>query len=284
MKIEYGTTSDGLKAARLGDVTYAVRKTVGGELFISHAYDKKPLSELKASDFFGHEGRIDSYEAFVADMEDRLKGKEQVNALGRFDFDSKTRTPWGQSQGGTVYVEKGIYKHHTAGHGGFKVYKNLNDLIPEPYRNDDGWYEEDSEWAKVAVSFPAYFSEREVRLATETVKNWDPDAYEAVTGEVLADGESFKKDERLFKERHVNDWLVISAIGETNDDGEDHVRCVATIGGKLSRNEPDVGWIEEEHATFSVPPEEYRNRGRYGFAIDPVRHPRLDEAAPSMRM
>lgn len=39
-----------------------------------------------------------------------------------------------------------------------------------------------------------------------------PDAWEAITGIVLAPGQSWKKDPRLFYKEHASDWIVISAI------------------------------------------------------------------------
>lgn len=283
MAIEYGKSSDGLIVARVGDTGLYALRPVQDEFYIAYGSGRKPLEKLTSNDFYGHMGRIASEEAFKAEMEDIALSQEQISALGRYDVDSKINTPWGKSQGATVFVEKGIYRHHTASHGGFKVFKALNNEIPEPYRNDNGWYEEDCDWACVAVSLPGYFSEREVRQATETVINWLPDQYEAVTGEVFPEGTSMKKDERAFKERHADDWIVISAVSKTDDNGDKYVSCTASKGGERSRYEPDVGHIEVETAEFSVPSEEYKI-GKFGFVIDPDRHPRLDEETPSMRM
>lgn len=60
-------------------------------------------------------------------------------------------TPWGKSQYGYLWMD-GITQYGTAGHGGMKVIKKLNDLIPKPLRYDNGWYEEDC-----AVSIVHYF-------------------------------------------------------------------------------------------------------------------------------
>lgn len=60
-------------------------------------------------------------------------------------------TPWGKSQYGYKWME-GIIQYSTAGHGGMKVIKKLNDLIPLPLRYENGWYEEDC-----AVSIVHYF-------------------------------------------------------------------------------------------------------------------------------
>ena len=60
-------------------------------------------------------------------------------------------TPWGKSQGGSL-LAPGIKLYHTAGHGGMKVFKKLNEQIPTCFRNHTGWYEEDC-----ASVIPFYF-------------------------------------------------------------------------------------------------------------------------------
>ena len=61
-------------------------------------------------------------------------------------------TPWGQADDVRVHA-KGILFYQTPSHGGFHLDTQCNALIPDHWRNADGWYEEDSEWAKVAVTF-----------------------------------------------------------------------------------------------------------------------------------
>lgn len=60
-------------------------------------------------------------------------------------------TPWGRSQGGNTYMP-GVDFYHTASHGGIKLALTLNEQIPPPFRNPEGWYEEDCEFA-----IPFYF-------------------------------------------------------------------------------------------------------------------------------
>ncbi len=60
-------------------------------------------------------------------------------------------TPWGKSQGGNQYMP-GVTFYHTPGHGGLKVFQKLNAEIPAEFRCDDGWYEEDCDFA-----IPFYF-------------------------------------------------------------------------------------------------------------------------------
>ena len=61
--------------------------------------------------------------------------------------------------------------HSTAGHGGFYLGSERNALVHAMWRNGDGWYEEDAEWAKVAFALPGLFTTRERRCAAETLRN-----------------------------------------------------------------------------------------------------------------
>jgi len=80
-------------------------------------------------------------------------------------------TPWGKSQGKEI-VATGITFYSTAGHGGYYVSKAMRSIMPARYVNHDGWYEEDCEWAKVALSFPYLFTPSIVEAAATTFRHW----------------------------------------------------------------------------------------------------------------
>ena len=65
-------------------------------------------------------------------------------------------TPWGRAQAVSVLVPDQMVSVSCAGHGGVKVYRTLNKLIPAPLRSPfmgkAGWYEEDCE-----AAIPLYF-------------------------------------------------------------------------------------------------------------------------------
>lgn len=73
------------------------------------------------------------------------------------------RTPWGPSQSVTP-VCPGIADVATAGHGGLYVSSGMDSHIRPLWRQlaqrwaPAGWYEEDSCWALVALTFPQHFS------------------------------------------------------------------------------------------------------------------------------
>lgn len=109
-------------------------------------------------------------------------------------------TPWGRSQYKEDIAE-GITFYATASHGGLKVKCKLNRQIPEYMRCSDGWYEEDCDWARVAVIFPEHFV-KSYSQALDTFKNWDPEAYEKYFGVTLHPENSYvlrmSKEERQF--------------------------------------------------------------------------------------
>lgn len=169
-------------------------------------------------------------------------------------------TPWGKADHEKIYAE-GIVFYGTPSHGGFKLDRVRNAQMPSALRERGGWYEEDCAWAKVAYAFPDIFPKEERASAIQTLKAWYPDEWEALTGTILAPGESFLKDERCFLEEHARDWIVISAI--TSEQHPGMVECIATLGGTRNGN---------SERRFLVPDDEYRQRNPFGFVIDEAKH------------
>lgn len=76
-------------------------------------------------------------------------------------------TPWGASDYAKPYGE-GITLYGTPSHGGFKVSDELlATMKPEVVACVDkgGWFEEDCDWAFVALSFPDRFAADEIANA-----------------------------------------------------------------------------------------------------------------------
>jgi len=176
-----------------------------------------------------------------------------------------TATPWGLSQDSTK-IAVGIRNYTTAGHGGIHLSKKRNAIVPEYVRNENGWYEEDCEWAIPAVVFPEEFEANygpdTLSQALYTIRNWFPLFYEKLAGRELQEGESYIRDKELFEERNKNNYVVISAsIHKTG-----YILGTASIGG-----------VRDFSATkdFLIPNKEYGLRGSYGFVIDPEVHKEL---------
>lgn len=97
-----------------------------------------------------------------------------------------TRSPWGLVQEAEE-IAPGIWQVHTAGHGGIKLSAQRNRLVPDYLRCDRGWYEEDCDWAIVAVVFPEPFrvlkpwqvekGKSHYDYAVESMQRWHPEEY-----------------------------------------------------------------------------------------------------------
>lgn len=83
-----------------------------------------------------------------------------------------TNSPWGAVQHITQLAE-GIVMIDTASHGGIKVSDDLLAKMPEALRrtpySGGGWFEEDCDWAFVAVCFPDAFKAEHVEMARKTI-------------------------------------------------------------------------------------------------------------------
>mgnify|MGYP000046383870 CR=1 FL=1 len=259
--VEFGRSADGFLVARVGESAFAMLPGFGGRAYLAYGWRiGRPLSEWRRSDFYGHSGELANEDAFRAKVAENAEHQRERKALGRIEEYSRAHTPWGASQGATSYAE-GAVSHSTAGHGGVKLSAERNRQVHPMLRSKGGWYEEDAEWAIVAITFPDLFTSFERRCAERTIKDSWPDAWEAISGTILQPGESYEKDRRAFEAAHAADWIVISAI--TSDRQKGFVECVARRGGRHG--------LDADERRFLVPSDEYAV-GRFGFVIDLDRH------------
>jgi len=200
-------------------------------------------------------------------------------------------TPWGRADY-TRVLAPGIGTVGTPGHGGIKLDRAHNARVPEYMRREGGWYEEDCEWSIPFCVFAAELTEaaaadiasgdadraksaeytlRALGDAVKTLRNWYPDEYERFTGRQLQPGESMVRDERDWKAANADKWQVISASHSKHVAG--HVVVEAAVGGR--RQTPPYDWGDTKR--FLVPADEYAARGRFGFVVDPARHPETTE-------
>ena len=258
---EFGTSAENFPVARVGDTVYALLPGRGETYFLATARRiNRPLEEFRRDDFYGHGGMLRDEDAFRAKVLEQAEHAKELRALNRRELHSREFTSWGASQGATLYGE-GVAFHSTASHGGFHLSEERNAEVDHRLRRHKGWYEEDAEWATVAMTFPDLFTSLERRSADQTFKDSWPDAWEAIRGTILEPGQSFEKDRRAFHQRHAEDWIVIAAIRSDHHSG--FVETIATRGGVRS---PSV-----EERRFLVPASDYDPR-RFGFVIDPVQH------------
>lgn len=180
-----------------------------------------------------------------------------------FNSPHSRSSPWGVAQT-TKMVAPGIQRFDTASHGGYKLSQENELLMPKVFRKNH-WYEEDADWAIVAYFFPQAFPPEAQAPALDTIKNWHPYAWEQHSGEALAPGESYLKDQDLFAAAHAADWVAIAAWGDWADwVPESFTGVCATLGGR--RQSGDDTEIPQKRY-FLVPEAEYDQRGRFGFVI-----------------
>ena len=209
--VSFGRSADGLLVALVGDTAFAMAPARDGRHYLVTAWRiSRLMGEWTRGDFYGHAGELADEAVFRARVLESAEHQRERKMLGRVEVHSHAHTPWGASQDATVYAE-GVTSHSTAGHGGFKLSAERNRKVHPTLRSKGGWYEEDAEWAIVAITFPHLFTAFERRCAERTVKDSWPDAWEMISCTVLAPGESYEKDRRSFELTHANDWIVISA-------------------------------------------------------------------------
>lgn len=260
-EVVFGRTADGFPVARVADTAFAMLPARDGRHSLATGWHiARPMEQWTRADFYGHSGELADVAAFRAKVEENAEHQREKRALGRREARSTASTPWGASQGATLYAEDVVF-HSTAGHGGIHLSAARNRMVHPMLRAEGGWYEEDEAWAIVAITFPHLFTAFERRCAEQTIKDSWPDAWETIFGTVLAPGESREKDRRAFARAHAGDWIVISAITSAHEKG--FVEVVASRGGRRG--------AAVEQRRFLVPAEDYQV-GRFGFVIDEARH------------
>lgn len=99
------------------------------------------------------------------------------------EFNPKgVNTPWGAADWAINYAE-GIDCFSTPGHGGFRLSAVRRLQMPAGLRGfvgygGPGWYEEDCDWAVVALAFPEVFEAHDVWAAVRTARGFS-DGYGA---------------------------------------------------------------------------------------------------------
>lgn len=262
---EYGVTADSLLGARVDDLAYiAVPVREGFRLASGWRLDR-PIAIWSQGDVFGSEGIVADEAAFRAHINAVTLRLNQRRTLGRKEARLRVSTPWGMSQGATVYAQ-GVVFHSTASHGGFKLDRARNAGLHPALRIKGGWYEEDGDWARIAHGYPDLFTDQEKAQADRTLRDWAPDAWEAVHGRALTADTSFTRDREQFERDHAGDWVVIAAVRSDRYPG--FVETIATIGGRRER---------ERTRSFLVSDDDYAP-GRHGFVIDSGRHEEMPAA------
>lgn len=276
-ELNFERLESGEPAYTVGKVTYALISRNGvGAVYSLYNPNEKPVELLPQNRFSYDSNRGIDHAGFVEFVKVRIHHQKQTAQLGRYSESASTSTPWGQADTVTRYG-RGINFYNTPSHGGIKLSAGLNKTMPAKLRSESGWYEEDSEMAKVIFGLPQFFTDYERGLAEDTMINNYPDEYEALTRKIIPDGVSMEKERIAFEIKHANDWVVTSAVNSKEFPGM--VEVYATVGGRRSSHSGPA--VEERQ--FLVPSDEYTtSKFGLGFVIDLDRH--VERSIPAMKM
>jgi hypothetical protein len=96
-----------------------------------------------------------------------------------------TSTPWGHSDSSEKFAP-GIIFYSTPSHGGFhlseKKLKEMPPVLRAIAHPRDGWFEEDSSWCAVPLSFPQFFKYEVTLQAKSILQRHYPHVYEELYG------------------------------------------------------------------------------------------------------
>jgi hypothetical protein len=152
-------------------------------------------------------------------------------------------------------------------------------------RTEDGWYENTSEWAAVAVVFHRIFDKMPAaarsgdslyRLGKETLKNWQPEEYETWFQTFLdADAISslaIMQFHRLYADR----WIVLDAIADRRELPRESSLDVRAKKGGNPPYGAEIGVRESASRWFRVSAAELAQKRGRPFLIDPAKHFEID--------
>lgn len=244
----------------------------------SRSFDEEYLrAEREHAEFFEQQS-----ECALCDQPHHAKGLCRTHydekRYGRTGVREGSRTPWGPAQSAEE-IAPGISSVTCAGHGGYKLSPERNKMIPPSLRSSSGWYEEDTEWAKVGAIFPGELAAERPGTTPEAlreyceskIREWEPDGWEKWKGVQLQPGESRVADERAWSKAHAGDFIVVGATTAASD--PTMMRVVARRPQDGAEGEFLIP--KAEYTAREDLPGEFGRRGR--FVVDPASHRRLPE-------
>lgn len=181
-----------------------------------------------------------------------------------------SRSPWGTIDFVNNYAP-GIDSVATPGHGGIKLDRKMNNQVHTAWRQAGGWYEEDCEWAIVAITFPNVFEPEMVKQAHIIAKDWNPDEYREATGNMVDIAESRTLRERAFRAESYGKLKVTCAFGSW------HPQCPK---GQVIAC-ASLGYPFKDEKAYLIPDDHYEARGPFGFVFEPGTYPVLENFEPN---
>ena len=106
--VAFGRSADGLLVALVGETAFAMVPARDGRHFLVTGWRiNRSMSEWTRGDFYGHSGELADESAFRNAVFENAEHQRERKLLGRIEQYSRIHTPWGVSQGSTVYADDG---------------------------------------------------------------------------------------------------------------------------------------------------------------------------------
>lgn len=266
--VAYAKTADGDLAARVAHLVIALVPMKDGTMRTLTAWPPRDPATCNRSDFSNSGFAANDESSFRTEVQDFADHLEQVNLLNRRIIPQadlrQLHTPWGAPDSGKIYAE-GVLELSTPGHGGFILNAEMNALVDDRWRigaeGDGAPYEEDSDWAIVAFTFPQLFTTREKRAAERTLIHSYPDQWEAITGKTILPGQSSTRDQNIFMATHKGRWMGRAAIRSKIHEGKTLVTATIDCGPPDARAR--LYLVDSDRYDAN-----YRGPGIFAFLVD----------------
>lgn len=197
-------------------------------------------------------------------------------------------SPWGAILAARD-IAPGLTWFRTAARGGYRLSPRRQRAVPRALRTPDGWYEDSTEWAAVAVVFDRLFDALPApssdsgatlyRMGKETLKQWRPEEYESWFETTLSEAEIDGLAVMRLYRANADRWIAFDSGGAApKPDADGRFRVRAGRGGDppygacRGRRPSPARWFLVDGADWT------RGRGR-PFLIDQAIHRETDEPA-----
>ncbi|GBQ85132.1 hypothetical protein AA14337_3001 [Acetobacter malorum DSM 14337] len=248
----------------------------------------KKLERAWGMDLLPHDTLKRRMGQVVADVEHSILHPEVLGrklSLKEIRASELQNTPWGKPDHITVFrvdPESGapdIMSVSTPGHGGFVLTARAQAGMPPSLRlgaGNVGFYEEDSDWTRVALAHPELFVPGDLAKAEEIIRHWDPQAWEQFYGQKLQPGQSSVNDRANFLSLHEHDLIAVSACLAPGDESNVLVTAVPGENRNLMGTDKEKQFIipYDEYRAGQVDPVSGRKLGI--FVINPIVHAEYD--------
>ncbi len=203
--------------------------------------------------------------------------------------DLPSASPWGAVIEANE-VAPGVVWFKTASRGGYRLSKRRQAALPRYLRTEDGWYEDRTEWAAVAVVFDRIFDATPpgvdaqntlYQIGRDTLMNWRPEEFERWFQTSLEMDVILGLSIMRFYRQNTERWIAIDILDDRHafvPRGRLYVR--AKQGGDPPFGAA-TGLRPSPSRWFVVDAREFvEGRGK-PFLIDPARHVEVPAPGPS---